>query len=269
MREFSAAGLGPLRAWNRSALEPKPPISDVDWSFGGLAPDPAWLNTASVVLLCVRDDAIGECSARLSLPAGTSLMHCSGARGSDELQSSDLVHRGSYHPLQSFSDWSPLGDLVPPYAVALEGDPEALDVGRRLALATGHHSVQLSAVEKPRYHAAAVLASNCLVALQSAAVRVMQGCTTDEQQAIELLWPLVLGTIAGLDGGRPSEAITGPVIRGDVATVRDNLAALQDDPSARTLYVALSREALALSGARVSDELHAQLVELFTQVAED
>ena len=254
--EIAAAGLPLVGLWNRSHIDP-PSISDtVEFASGSDMPPLAWQQQAGLVLLTVSDDAIAGVADSLSLQTNATVMHSSGALSSDELRGlADNTSLGSYHPLQSFSNDQGSTIEVPPYVVAVEGDEGALALGHALAGVTGHRSVELSREQKAGYHAAAVLASNCLVALESAATRVMGRATGDAAGAWDLLWPLVMGTLAGLESGGPTQAITGPMARGDVRSIERNLAALSTDPHARDLYRVLGAEAVEVAlDAGLSEE---------------
>ncbi len=266
--EFIEAGLPMVGIWNRSSIERPTGLGSTTLISGTEAPPQHWQDAARLVLLAVSDDAIAEVAAGLRLHPGTVVMHNSGALGSEVLPDMGArIARGSYHPLQSFSNWDRSTVEVPPYAVALEGEGRAIALGQALALVTGHQSVELSSLQKAGYHAAAVLASNCLVALQSAATRVMGRATGDNSGAWELLWPLVMGTIAGLECGRPGDAITGPVARGDLLSIKRNQGALSEDSLAAEIYRVLGREALevAQDGGLSADQVHSVRVELETE----
>jgi len=247
-RELVAAQVPLVGLWNRSSMKRPEGLGETAFDSGSESPPDHWLELASLVILAVRDDVIAAVAADLQFRPGTTVLHLSGALGSDILSPlSEGVFRGSYHPLQSFSDHGHSSVPIPPYVVAVEGEAQALVRAEQLAAATGHRTVPLAADQKAGYHAAAVMASNCLVALQAAATRVMAGSCGDEKRAWELLWPLVMGTMAGLEEGCFETAITGPVARGDGDSVRSNLRALQGDENAQALYRSLSREALELA----------------------
>jgi predicted short-subunit dehydrogenase-like oxidoreductase (DUF2520 family) len=246
--EMARAGLPLIGLWNRSQAQRPDGLGDAAFEAGSPRPPSVWLERATLVLLAVRDDVIDAVAAKLPLRPGMTVMHCSGALGSDILRSvAPGVSRGSYHPLQSFASQPARTLAVPPYVVAIEGDDEALARAEQLAAATGHRSLCLAADQKAGYHAAAVLASNCLVALEAAASRVMGASIDDDERAWQLLWPLVVGTLSGLEDGRFAAAITGPVARGDANGVRRNLDALEGDRGARDLYRSLGREALRIA----------------------
>jgi predicted short-subunit dehydrogenase-like oxidoreductase (DUF2520 family) len=208
-----------------------------------------------VILLAVLDSAIAEVAADLVLRPGTIVLHLSGSRGIEAL---DCLPEGAvpgcYHPLQSFAPQTDPALVVPPYCLAIEGPPAALSAARALAEATGHPAVTLRPGGKAAYHAAAVLASNCLVALEAAATRVMGLAGAPEEERWTLLWPLVVGTLANLKSGEFAAAITGPVPRGDAATVERNLAAIGDDEAAAELYRVLGRATLDLVRDRLEPE---------------
>lgn len=254
-REFAAAGVEILGVWNRSPRDRPPGLDGVRWNTGTPDPPPALLVAADVVLLAVLDSAIGTVAAGLRLRPGTIVMHLSGSRGVEAL--ADLpegVVAGCYHPLQSFTPGVTPALPVPPYCLAIEGAPEALATAKALAEATGHPAVTLDPGGKAAYHAAAVLASNCLVALEAAATGVMGLAGPEGPDRWQLLWPLVVGTIANLSDGDFGGAITGPVPRGDAATVERNLAAIAGDEQASALYRALGRVALELVRDRLDPD---------------
>ena len=126
----------------------------------------------------------------------------------------------------------------------LEGDDRALDAGEQLAGALGMHPVRLAPGGKAAYHAGAVIASNYVVVLASLAEGLARRAGVPPAEARALYLPLMQGTVANLALG-PASALTGPVRRGDAATVRRHLAALA--PEDRALYRALGLVALGLA----------------------
>jgi predicted short-subunit dehydrogenase-like oxidoreductase (DUF2520 family) len=107
------------------------------------------------------------------------------------------------------------------------------------------HPVRLSAEAKPMYHAAAVLVSNHTVAVAAVAERLARSAGVPADVATRMYQPLLAGAVENLQRSRPAAALTGPIVRGDVDTVRRHLAALPAD--LRGLYCAVGREALALA----------------------
>jgi len=198
---------------------------------------PAWLREMDVLLLAVPDDAIGELAAALAaqgrVRSGEVVLHLSGALSKEALQAlaASGAALGSLHPLQTLSD--------PATA------PERLKAATRLARDVGLIPVPIPSDQKPGYHAAAVFASNFVVALAGVAQRLFLSAGLPEAVARNALTTLMAGALENVRAAGPADALTGPVARGDVNTIRRHLDALQDTDA--ELYRALSRAALDLA----------------------
>jgi len=176
----------------------------------------------------------------------------------------------SLHPLQSFArrpDGDPLADV--PIAVTA-ADEEGEAVGRRLAVQLGGHPFALGDDDKPLYHLAAVTAANLFVALEAQAADLLGRATGgDPDEAVQRLGPLVTTTLRNLCDLGPAGALTGPVARGDIGTVREHLALLRDlPPRFAEVYRSLSLDALSLAAPRLDDEAVAALHELLGTYAD-
>ncbi|MCO4771332.1 MAG: DUF2520 domain-containing protein [Deltaproteobacteria bacterium] len=261
---LGADGVEVVGAWNRSPVGPLPlaEILGARLAVGGAVP-PSAHQDCDLLLLAVSDRAVPAVAGLLSPPSDAAVVHLSGAADVSLLDPLPSGSPGCWHPLQAFASGRP-PEGAPPYAVALQGSPLALRHGRALAELLGHPSAELAADGRAAYHASAVLASNCLVALQSSAVRVMQRAGVDAEQSWELLWPLVAGTLTNLSSGPVPGTLTGPVARGDVPTVKRNLAAIEGDDKATASYIALGAEAVRLARLQGLDEGAADVLdELF------
>ena len=253
LAEYRLAGLRVVGAWNRTDRSFSMP-DDVPLVFGGDAGEALLGWAPDVVLLCVSDDALADVLEGLHVPPGTVLLHTSGSLPLSALPARPDLHLGGWHPLQSFGATSDGRAPVPAYCVALDGDDRAIEIGRSLAAATGHPSVVVRGPAKAAYHAAAVLASNAFVALEAAAVRVMETAGVAPEDCWALLKPLVHGTLENLSEGGFRAAITGPVARGDADTVARNMEAIRGVPGASEIYRALGLEALAVAGPDLTSD---------------
>lgn len=217
------------------------------YRFGLDAPDPG----TEAVLLTVPDDVLPEIAHALAGhgpgPPGCAVLHCSGALSAEPL--APLHARGypvgSLHPLQAIAHPLTGAERLPGSAFAISGEPVALAVARRIVGALGGRPLQIPVARRPAYHASAVLASNGLAALLAAAARLMVQSGVDADDALPALVPLVRGTLENIAELGLQDALTGPVVRGDLETVRLHLAALA--PRDRALYVALARELTELA----------------------
>ena len=131
-----------------------------------------------------------------------------------------------------------------PAAIA-GSDEAALAFARSLAEALGMRPFEVPEESRAAYHAAAAIASNLLVALEESAAELLERIGVDE--ARELLAPLVLRTAANWAERGPA-ALTGPIARGDRATVQRHRVALAETaPELVRLYDALAMRAEAIA----------------------
>ncbi|WP_263785363.1 Rossmann-like and DUF2520 domain-containing protein [Salinibacter grassmerensis] len=234
--------------------------------------------TVRLVLICVPDDAIedvAEALGRYDHPwADTVVGHTSGAKRAAVLD--PLARQGaatmSFHPMQTFAGETP-PEAFEGIVVGLEGQDRALAVGEALADVLGAQPLRLTPDEKARYHCAAALASNGLVALLAVVEEVFGGLEENAASAsgADLVAPLVEHTWSNLKEGRPEEVLTGPVMRGDKGTVQAHLDALESEtPHLVPVYAALSREMVrvAVRGGHLSDDQAEALLASLRTVAD-
>jgi predicted short-subunit dehydrogenase-like oxidoreductase (DUF2520 family) len=208
---------------------------------------------AELVLLATPDDAIAATCAAIVDGAGVTtggvVCHVSGATGLVALSPAESVGATvlSIHPLQTFPDVDSAIERLAgcPMAVTAR-TPTGAAFGDRLALDAGGRPFALADEAKPLYHAAAVFASNYLVAIAALARDV--GAAAGIEDPIALLAPLQATTLANVSTMGPERALTGPAVRGDAGTIERHLGALSvSAPAAVAPYVALARAALDLA----------------------
>jgi predicted short-subunit dehydrogenase-like oxidoreductase (DUF2520 family) len=244
----------------RKKAVPKP----LDLTVGPADEPPAWIAQAGVLILAVRDDAIrplAEALARAeAVQAEQVVLHLSGVQGQEAL--GPLVPSraalGSLHPLQTISDPERAPERLKGTWAAVEGMPRAVHAAEGLAEELGMRPFRLTGRQKAIYHAGAVFASNYFVVVEAVAQRLLRHAGLSDTEAWQALRPLVEGTFANLTRQEPKEALTGPVARGDVETIRRHLASLTQDDG--LLYRALGRAALELAEKRGMDEQTAAAV---------
>ena len=212
---------------------------------------PPALAGAGTVLIAAPDDAIAAVASTLSsidaLRPEHVVLHLSGLLDHSVLAplARSGAALGSLHPLQSIADPATAPALLDGAYAAVEGEPRAVERARALALAVGLRPVAVAAGSKAAYHAAAAIVSNYSVVLADVARRIAERAGIDAELAGEMYLPLLAGTAANLRALGPARALTGAVRRGDAATVRAHLAALDDEE--RELYIGLARRALRLA----------------------
>ncbi len=207
------------------------------------------LGGCRLLLIATPDSGIAQVCRALGprLEPGAGVVHFSGATSIAALDAAPGP-RACVHPLQTvWPDRGP-GQLEGAHA-AVTGDWE---LGAGLARALGMTPFALADEAKPAYHAASVFASNYLFTLTQAAVSLLERAGLGREAALEALRPLQHRTI-DVAGSPP----TGPIARGDAATVAAHLRAV--GPELEPIYRALGRATLPLvppaSAAAVGDLL--------------
>lgn len=222
----------------------------------------------SILLLAVPDAKLAEVAYDMAAagpaPPGCAAFHLSGALSTDVLMPLHTAGYavGSLHPLQAVADPWHAADRLIGSAFAIAGEPAALAAARRLVGALGGTTLVVPPSQRPLYHAGAVVASNYLVALLGFAVRLFGEAGIPEEDAVAALLPLVRGTLDNLEQLGVASALTGPVARGDIDTVRLHLMRLSGHD--RSLYCALGRELLQLARMQgLDDERAFELESIF------
>ncbi|MBB5605609.1 MULTISPECIES: Rossmann-like and DUF2520 domain-containing protein [unclassified Janthinobacterium] len=213
----------------------------------------AALRRADVTMLAVSDDQIGPACAALAAQgrlAGAIVFHCSGALASTALLAATQAGASvaSVHPIRSFADPAQVAASFEGTFCGIEGDAQALAVLNPALTAIGARPVPIDPAAKTLYHAAAVFASNYLVTVLDAALRAYQAAGIPEPVARELAQPLVTEAVANVFRLGAAPALSGPIARGDMATVaRQQQAVQQWDGATGDLYAALVAPTQALA----------------------
>ena len=203
--------------------------------------------SAEIVWFCVADGAIASAANSLTGAAewkGKIALHSSGALTSDELAALRRLGAevASVHPLMTFVRGSrpPLAGV--PFAV--EGSPKAVRAARAIVLDLHGRPFSIRKEQKQAYHAWGMFASPLLTALLAAGERVASASGTSREAARERMLPILRQTLANYARLGAPGSFSGPIARGDVATVGKHLKVLREIAGAREVYVALAREAL-------------------------
>lgn len=193
------------------------------------------LLATEVILITTPDRALAEVAGELARIGaeelqGKTVLHTSGALSSRVLAPLKKCGAavGSMHPLQSFS-----GVGIPPLegkVFAIEGDPPAVRVARRIARGLGAIPVHIAGTRKPLYHASGAMAAGNVLALLEAATQMMVGVGMKRREAVRALLPLTRQVLDNFERLGPRAAWTGPLSRGDFAVVAEHLAVMEEFP---------------------------------------
>jgi predicted short-subunit dehydrogenase-like oxidoreductase (DUF2520 family) len=244
-RAFAASGLRVVGLHGRRAA----PTGHVPITAGPLPP---MLGAADTVLVTVRDSQLEGALATLTgaaLAPGAVVLHASGSidpAGLAPLRAAGHP-AGTFHPLLPFADPVRSATRLRGAWIGVDGDARAVAAAHELADALGAHALIIPPGTKPRYHAAAVIASNFPTVLGAVAERLLRRSGIAADAARGAVLALMSSAVDNLAGAAAEDALSGPIARGDAATVRIHLDALAQDPAARDAYRVLSLEALALA----------------------
>jgi predicted short-subunit dehydrogenase-like oxidoreductase (DUF2520 family) len=213
---------------------------------------------ADLIWFCLPDSKIAraaeQCAAKFRWK-GRVALHSSGALTSEVL--SPLRKRGasvaSLHPLMTFVRNSrPSFEGVP---FAIEGDRAAVRVARQIVSHLGGTSYGIRKEDKAAYHAWGTFASPLLTALLATTERVAQLAEVNSKEAVRRMIPILRQTLTNYESFGGAEGFSGPLIRGDVETVKRHLRVLRAEPEARRVYVGLAQAALKYLPAKNKSEL--------------
>lgn len=142
----------------------------------------------------------------------------------------------SIHPMYAFSDkFSSYQQFYTAYLV-MEGQENArMPMQALFGGSLGHTILTIDAKDKMKYHAAAAMASNYMIAMLETALKLFVECGFSYEDSLAMLRPIVQNNVASMLEKGPVEALTGPVERGDVSTVEKHLDVLAGGP-AETVY---------------------------------
>jgi predicted short-subunit dehydrogenase-like oxidoreductase (DUF2520 family) len=208
---------------------------------GPLGRDEPVAAACDAVLLCVPDGEIENAAA--ALEPGRLVGHCSAATTLAALAPHEAF---SLHPLMTVTA---AGASFAGATAAIAGtSPRALGAAEGLALALGMVPLQIDDADRAAYHAAASVASNFLVVVEDLAERLARTAGLERGPLVALVQASVANWAAlGSEG-----ALTGPVARGDEATVaRQRAAVAERTPEDRALFDALTDAARRLAARRL------------------
>jgi predicted short-subunit dehydrogenase-like oxidoreductase (DUF2520 family) len=210
----------------------------------------AVLDEVELVILCVPDDALAAVAGSLRLYSGQAIVHTSGAVGPEVLEPARAAgtQAGTFHPLVAFTEVERSVEALRGATVAIEADPDLASLLAEMAEALGAVPVRLPPGSQAAYHAAAVLAAGGLVGLLDGIVELGRVAGLDEAGSIAVYGRLAEQTLANVRAIGLDAALTGPIVRGDVGTLRRHLDALRRHaPAVVPLYRALAEREIEVA----------------------
>lgn len=162
--------------------------------------------------------------------ANKTICHFSGSLSCDAF--SDRKETGAFacsiHPIYPFDNKFSAYLQFHKAVLTIEGDKEAVNTMAPLFKQLGHKIFEMEGTNKRKYHAAASMASNHMLALLEISVRLLKQCGFSEKDSCEILGPLALSNLENALQKGTKEALTGPIERNDVSTVSGHLEELSE-----------------------------------------
>ena len=225
----------------------------------------------NIVIIATEDAVIrrlcDEISREGGFKPGQLVLHLSGALTSDALAAAARLGADTcaMHPIQTLAEPIEGARLLETAWYCLEGEAQGVVRARRLATALSGRVLTIDKPDKALYHAALCVASNYLVVLEKMAVEMLAKAGVDPADALPALMPLIRGAADNLaECGLPA-ALTGPISRGDTATVAQHLQTMNEKCSDYVaIYQALGQQALriALDKGKMAPGSEARLEEM-------
>ena len=198
---------------------------------------------------------------------GCLLIHCSGALSSQVLSSAQKVglYVGSIHPMQSFANIEQAINNLPESFWGVEGDTEIIERLKELVEDMEGTPLKISSDDKSLYHTGAVIACNYFVTLIELSLKLYEKIGISREEALKAFLPLLKGTVRNIELLGTTQALTGPVARGDVITIQKHIKQLKEKVpylleiynmlGRHTIYVAIAKGTLNNTKAKLLLEL--------------
>lgn len=217
--------------------------------------EPGASSDCDILVVAVADDDVESVASRLA--DETICRYAFHVSGVLPLEVLDPLRRsgaalGSLHPLRPFT-----GEATETWVgafVAIEAEDQALECASALVGALGAHGHPIPGAARPLYHAGATLCAGGSVALLSLAARAWTAAGISEPEALAALAELSTRALSRAAPLGVAQALTGPIARRDVGTVRAHVEALAPFPDVFRVYADLARETLRRTGGRGREE---------------
>jgi len=219
---------------------------------------------AELVFITTPDGAIKNVCERIAsvggLKPGSFVVHMFGAQSLELLDAvkSSGSYRAVIHPLQSAPSPAQGIKNLPGSYFRIEADPEALKTAKDIVKALGGVELVMPQWSSDKdsaalYHAGAVTVSNYFVALVDYGLQFFQALGADKQETLKALLPLIKGTLQNIETLGTTDALTGPIARGDVETIRGHIEAMRKKtPELLRLYKELAKYTISVATEKES-----------------
>jgi predicted short-subunit dehydrogenase-like oxidoreductase (DUF2520 family) len=236
---------------------------ELKWNFVVPRISPSSLNVSRFILLTTQDKFIANVAAELSRLEidwkNKIVLHCSGTLPSEILESLRRLGArvAAIHPIYSFSEDPRSNYNLNEIWFDGEGDQEAIASIKSLVTPEKNpRFLEVTPAQKIALHLATVFYSNFYVAIAQMSCELLAGMDLSDKDAFTMLDPLLSASHQQVLENGLSQALTGPLKRGDEITIVTHLNYLRSNhPEYLEIYIQLSRKLLAISGLSGKDQV--------------
>lgn len=222
------------------------------------------VNCSDIIFITTTDNSIQYVWEDIKeLPIeGKIICHCSGALSSEVFKEVDEKGAFGYsiHPLFSCSSKTSSYKKLYDALITIEGSREHLQEVEALFKRLGNSTRIIDSTQKIKYHAAAVFASNQPIALAGQGADILEQCGFTRDEAIKAVLFLMSHAIENIERQGLEEALTGPVERNDIITVKKHLKALSEEE--KNIYISLSKKLIKIAKIKNPEKNYIELEEL-------
>ncbi len=228
---------------------------------------PSLVRASDVIFITTGDDQIATVIDQLAqsacLTKAHTLIHTSGALSTDLFDPLKASGCGlcSLHPIMSFSDPITAAQNLKQTVFTLEGNEQGRITTQNILAITGNSYSVINKADKVLYHAAACILSNYLVTLIDAGFELLKTTGIAPADITAAFMPLITATLGNIENAGTVNALTGPLVRGDVSTIGKHREAIKTQaPQFQALYQTLGLATLEMiADKRIDHEKYCQL----------
>ncbi len=205
----------------------------------------AFVHNLDIIFITTNDDSIKLVCNKLinsnHIKTGQILIHTSGVHSSKVLIKAKEKNCNIYsiHPLQAFANIDKAVKDLNNTVFTIEGDEEQLDTIKNIFKKTKNSFFIINSNQKILYHAVACIISNYLVTLMDYGLSIFKQIGINETEGYKALYPLINSTINNIFKLGTTDALTGPIARGDIKTIKSHIISIHsiDDIGNKSLYL--------------------------------
>ncbi len=218
-------------------------LSDLDYEIKSVFTRDTFPDSIEIlgdlIFLTVQDNEIGSLTRKLTSTFSSFtnklVVHCSGTLNASILEpfKSKGAKIASFHPLKAIT----LNDnSLQNVWFDMDGDKDAIKILKKIANALKANSFEIKPEAKPLLHAAAVVSANYVVTLMKLANDLAKEGDIEPEIALKALLPLTQSSVSNVREKGFENALTGPIARGDVETIKEHVKILKNNPELLSIY---------------------------------